>query len=149
MNKKQKKILTLKEKEQERIKVIVFSFTICIIGTYGYLIDIYDGGGPLVPNPINLIAGRTIIPDEAPMFVGDYYINNQSMIPVLLYYSVFGGNRVVAYDISHQKEGKVSGIFFYMILCFLPLFLIAMVGNKVDKLNKQSIKSFLGNLKKK
>jgi hypothetical protein len=149
MTRKQKKILTLKEKEQERLKVVVFSFVVCMIGTYGYLIDAYDGGGPLVQNPINIIAGRTIIPDEQPMFTGDYYITNQNMLPIKIYFGVFGSSNVVAYDISHQSENKVSGIFFYMTLCFIPLFLIGMSGYKVDKLNKQMIKGFFGNLKKK
>jgi nitrate reductase NapE component len=147
MKKKQRKILTAEEKEKERIKVVVFSFVICIVGTYGYLIDIYDGGGPLIPNPINLLAGKVIIPDEAPMFIGDYYIANQNMLPIKVYYTVFGGEgrNVVAYDISHQNENKVSGVFFYMILCFLPLFIIGLVGKKVEKINKKKIIEFFYN----
>jgi nitrate reductase NapE component len=143
LKKKQRKKLSKKEFEKERKKIVAFTFVVCIVGTYGFLIDVYtDVDNPLMPNFINLIFQREVIPDEEQMFIGDYYIINQSMSPVKIKTDDGKYRYTVAYDINKMKENKISGVFFYMIMCFLPLFIIGMAGERIKKINKRRIKDF-------
>ena len=142
--KKRKLSLTPEKREQERVKGCIFAFIILITGTYCYIYDSYtDYEHPLVPNLLNLITGQNIIPDEQPMFLQDYYIKNQSMKDIVY----IDGHYTVLYDISKQPENKISGMFLYMIILFLPLFIIILGNFKVKKLSVYRVKLFFKQIK--
>lgn len=135
---------TLKlNQEQERLFSVIFSFAVLCVGIFGYMYDNYtDPDNPLVPNLLNIILGFDLIPDEEPMFIENYYIKNQSMNPIYV-----DGHYRVVFDVSKQKDNKVSGIWLYMLMCFTPLFIIGLTGVKIEKIDKKKIRKLLNEFK--
>jgi hypothetical protein len=119
---------------QERLFSTTFSFIILVIGVYGYLVDSYtDRNNPLLPNVLNTLFNREIIPDEHTMFVESYYVNDS-----ITYVNV-QGRTICVLDSSHEKDNMISGSWLYMIIMFLPIFIISILDLKVDKITRKGI----------
>jgi hypothetical protein len=100
----------------------------------------YHPYNSLVPNIINLIFNKEIIPDDNTMFMSEYYIKpmkNETMNEYI--------NRVPS---DLRIENKIWGGWLYMIIMFLPLFIISILGLKVEKIDKEKIKRFMVYAKK-
>ena len=114
---------------------------------YGYIYEgvyTYHPYNSLVPSIANIISKRflhyDIIPDENSMFLSDYYIKpykNETMKEYT--------NRVPS---DHRLENKIWGGWLYMIIMFLPIFIISISGLKVEKITKKKIKYIIINIRK-
>jgi hypothetical protein len=130
--------MTSKERENERKKACVFCFVVICVAMCGYMYEgvfTYHPFNSIIPNPINLIAGRQIIPDEPDMFLSDYYIkpyHNESMNDYI--------NRVPT---QYRLDNKMWGGWMYLFMMFIPLFIISVVGARVEKIDKHKIISHL------
>lgn len=98
----------------------------------------YHPYNSLVPNIGNIISrrfiGYDIIPDEQPMFLSDYYVKP--------FVGESQGDYFNRVPVDLRLENKIWGGWLYMIVMFLPLFIISLLGLHVDKIDKKKIKEF-------